>query len=59
MSGFGEIVCPVCELPLTNPPARIDLPSGTVNVLVHQGDCERKGLTAEQIAAIEGRNQQG
>ena len=47
------VVCPVCEKRLPNPPARLDLPSGRVNVLVCPGACEKKGLTPAQIKAIE------
>ncbi len=53
--GGGKVVCPICHRQLTNPPARIELPDGSKNILVHPA-CAKKGLTDQQIqAAKEGR----
>ena len=46
-----DVSCPVCELKITNEPARIDLPGGEHYVLVHP-PCEQIGLTPAQIDAI-------
>jgi hypothetical protein len=46
------VVCPICESPITNPPAKLDLRSGAANVLVHP-ECESRGLTPSMEAAIE------
>lgn len=52
MSGLSEgAVCPICEQPLTNPPAKKDLPDGSCFVLVHP-ECESQELSEAQIRAI-------